>query len=234
MSRDFLSQCLTDTKSTDQAALTNQYCLVCRQPECIRSNWGKDRFGTRVLHQVDRLFHSPQADPASSRYSGLVDFQDMLGQAIRLEMSDRRGDWSVPDEPVQTGRPQLLPSAASSLARRPSKFMLDPPAEPEPEPELNALDAEVVQDPPSQPAPPQAPQGQPATVAESAKLGAADVKMGNTPKVSGLMIGGGPVPNPARTPVYDDPWAVPATPKPQVVKPGAKIKMGGGDGSAGG
>jgi hypothetical protein len=201
---DLINECMSDLKTTDMAAFTMTFCERCRQPGCHRAKWAGDKFGARVATQFDRLLRPEQADPTSSRYEHLVDFQNMMQEAMRLEISDRRGDWEIPGDIKEvTSRVQV---PRHMLYQEPEEDVLEPPK--------------------AVPLPPQAPEGIPATVAPVSKMGAAQIQPGaprNTPQApaGGIMIGGATPP--AKAPVMD-PWAVKST--VQVVKPGATIKMG--------
>lgn len=56
---------------------------------------------------MDRLFNNvQQADPRIPKYAMIarLDFPDLLRKAMKLEISERRGDWSVPEIPIADGR----------------------------------------------------------------------------------------------------------------------------------
>ncbi len=208
--KDLLSECMSDLKTKDTAAFTETFCARCRQQGCDRAKWSGDKFGARVANQVDRLFHSEQADPTSSRYEHLQDFKNLFTEAVRYEISDQRGDWNVPNVP-DFDKVQM------------PKHMIysEPVDEPEPMEDLGVShDPAMLKSWPTKP-----PEGAPATVVPAAKVGAAQVKTGNTSVPAGGIMLGGPASPPK--PVYD-PWAVPIPVKgTTVVKSGATIKMGG-------
>lgn len=225
---DLLSECMSDLKTKDTAAFTETFCARCRQQGCGRAKWSGDKFGVRVANQVDRLFHSEQADPTSSRYEHLQDFKDMFTEAMRLEISDQRGDWSVPNMPdfdkVQMPKHMIYSEPmddAPDLAVQKKRGPWIPQAEWDKQ-QAALLEkihprtqSDVIQ---------KEPEGIPATVVSAPKVGAAQVKLGNTPaRGGGIMLGGVAPPKSAY-----DPWAVPIPVKgTTVVQPGATIKMGG-------
>lgn len=96
---DMLSECMSDLNTKDTQAFIETFCQRCRQIECPRAKWSGDKFSERTSTQVNRLFNPERADPSSSRYDHLVDFKSLVTEAIRLEVSDTRGDWNVPDVP---------------------------------------------------------------------------------------------------------------------------------------
>lgn len=198
---------MSDLKTKDTAAFTETFCQRCRQQGCQRAKWSGDKFGARVANQVDRLFHAEQADPTSSRYEHLQDFKDMFTEAMRLEISDRRGDWNVPNIP-DFNRVQM------------PKHMVYGGSVDDPDVPADGLTN------PQDPTPVSiVPEGVPATVVPAPKVGAAQIKTGNTSvPAGGLMLGGSTTATPPKP--VQDPWAVP-TPVKGFVQPGATIKMGG-------
>lgn len=230
---DLLSGCMADLQTNDHAAFTETFCVRCRQPACERAQWSGDKFAARVSTQTDRLLRPERADPTSSRYQGIGDFQDMLTEALRLEVADRRGDWNVPEIPVTDGRaetaPKLVTTTVDAAALRLNKARggiadfdspeLDDPVLEMPRNMILAPEDDLFA------APDPTPQGKPATVAQPSKVGAAQVQFGNTPSpTQGIMLGG---PESSTKPSHhSDPWAVPVS-QATVVKPGATIKMGG-------
>ena len=214
MTTDLLNACMSDLKESNAKAFGETFCKRCRNAECCHSQGLNDKFRQRVSTQVDRLFHSPQADPRHPKYAMLADFKDMLDTAIRLETADRRGDWEVPEIPILDGRTEraqvgtttAVDDAAQTLARvRGQEMTL--PAVPENPP------AQVDPEPPKQPEPPPSPP----------TGGGLLLRTGNTAvPAGGIIIGSAPLPPPAEAP---DPWAAPK-PKGKVVAKGARIQMG--------
>lgn len=133
---DHLHDCMTDIKETDSAAFQETFCKRCRNPDCCHAMWSRDKFGTRVATQMDRLFKPSQADPRSSRYSMLVDFADMMETALRLEEADRRGDWEIPGSIT-------LPSVGMGTTPQPVPEIQDDLVLPEPD--LAALEGTPVE-----------------------------------------------------------------------------------------
>ena len=208
---DFLEECMSSVGVKDTAGFIAGCCDHCRNPQCGRAKWAGDKFGQRVSTQVDRLFHSEQADPKSSRYEHLQDFKDMFKEAMQLEIADRRGDWNIPE----------IPDFSKPKQAQPKHMIWQKEPAPEPEPiEILPPPALLVH---------REPEGEPATIVEHPK--AIQIKptgMVNTSvPVGGIMLGGPPnMGNSERKPGWvADPWAAP--PPNNFVKPGATIKMGG-------
>lgn len=85
------------------------FCKVCRNPGCERAT-GRS-WAQRMSTQMDRLFVNPKfADPNDPSFADIrkVDFPSAFMQAMRLEISDIRGDWSVPsnEDVIQMAQPQ--------------------------------------------------------------------------------------------------------------------------------
>jgi hypothetical protein len=212
---NFLSECLIDFQhlKLQGDAFQAQVCARCRNGKCELSHWRQDPFKERIATQPDRFFHPQQADPTSSRYAHLVDFGDMLHQAMRLEISARRQDWVVPEIGVADGRIE----PASRPAADPIPVAPIPDMEPFPEDE-----------PPEEPAPePQPQMSQPAAAPmRLLKVPGTLPAMKNVPRPEqGIMIGGGPAAPAAPTPAAVDPWT-PKTDQPKVVPPGSRIRFG--------
>jgi len=75
------------------------FCRVCRNPECRRSSAHKGKWIERMMTQVQRLLEDPTfTDANDPRFEHIQrqDFKDMLMDAVRLEIVDRKGDWEPP------------------------------------------------------------------------------------------------------------------------------------------
>lgn len=219
---DLLKDCMADIGERDAVPFREKFCHWCRNPDCVNAKWAQDRFSKRVANQADRLLNPISVSAHSPRYAILSDFPDMLREAMRLEVSDRRSDWEVPEIPILDGRIERTSAATTMDVDRAMQQLaasrgvdIQLPVDPEPSEPLQLDPAE-----PPRPPVPRGPLSVPAT------RGA----VGNTPvPEGGLMIGGGPTPQKNPDPV--DPWA----PKPvvQVVPRGARIRMGGSEPSNG-
>ena len=78
-----------------------RFCRVCKNQECHRAGWGESRWVERMSTQVDRLLDNPNfADPRDPQYRHIRehDFPDLLREAIRVEIIEQKGDWSIPTE----------------------------------------------------------------------------------------------------------------------------------------
>lgn len=203
------------------------FCHRCRNQECTRANWGRDEFMRRVETQADRLLHPQQGDPA--RYKNLVDFASMFQEAMRLEVSAARGDWTVPEIPITDGKSVKAASSIDEAVVQASRALRHPRAgdqaevpkedqrlEPD---ELNdQVDDQADDEPPVQAIehepyePPRVAPPLPRTAPAAS----------NVPMQDGVMVGGAEPP--PKVEEKADPWSVPTTRK---VKAGAVIRMGG-------
>lgn len=105
------------------------FCRVCRNGDCRNSVAGSTLWSHRMRTQQDVLLDNPQfADPEDPRHEHLrgLDFQDMLRQAMALEISAQRGDWEIPST-------SDVLSLAMQMSGRPVGFQEPEPVAPEPE-----------------------------------------------------------------------------------------------------
>jgi hypothetical protein len=209
--QDFMQGCMEDLKTRDVRGFQDTFCQRCKNPECVHAKWSKDKFSHRVAQQVDRLLHAPTVQQSDMpKYAQIADFLDASREALRLELSSRRNDWTVPEE-----NPTILVPLG-----------LHRPPEPDPEAVLMAETkaiAEAERPPPvvadEIPLPPPAPVN-PATTPST--------PVGNVPPPppEGVMVGGGPPPPPrtVKPPDPVDTWEI--KPTVQKVQKGARIQLG--------
>lgn len=119
---DFWHECFDPAMQVPPKEFERTFCRVCRNQKCERSAGSKDKWVNRMATQVDRLLANPKfADPDDPRYQDIraTDFPSALREAMRLEISDRKNDWTVPSEEdaralavkmtAQPGRPAAEP-----------------------------------------------------------------------------------------------------------------------------
>ena len=120
---DYWNDCFDPAMGMSPDTFKNTFCKVCRNPECSRSSTQRMAWTQRMKTQMERLFENPKfADPNDPQYQDIrkVDFPSAVQEAMRLEITDRRGDWSVPTKAeianlasemvAKTGAPQAPPS----------------------------------------------------------------------------------------------------------------------------
>ena len=77
------------------------FCDNCMNAGCTHSKGVGTGWVKRMMTQEDRLLNNPQfADPNDPRFRDIagIDFEDMLREALAIEISEKKGDWSAPTE----------------------------------------------------------------------------------------------------------------------------------------
>lgn len=231
---DFLRECNTGDLKIDPKTFMETWCARCHRPECSLAAFAKtDPMAQRNATWRERFFGAVEADLSIPKYAQIakLDFPNLLQKAMRLEISERRGDWSVPEIPVMDGRVLVAPadtthqvedavrkltgaSSRNTLPLQMDPDLPDDPEDDEPEEDLEEPEQEDVPEPLS-PLPRKPPPSQPAGR--------------NTVDPGEVMIGGGPAPAQVqrdRPAQEKDPWAPPPKASVVVVKPGAKVQFG--------
>ena len=238
MKRDLLQEC-NDLRIPEKE-FRDLFCVRCKNPECVNAGFADSMWSARMLTQEDRLLINPKfADLEDPQFQHLrsLDFPDMLQQAMRLEISDRRKDWEVPDtDALSVFEPKQANTAFQATQDRGFEI-LDENGLPfkEDDASEDALDEAAPSAVPYQPS-----QYQPietkSTLASPALVPAQPLhppRPQPRSQLGGLMVDGSkapptPVSRASTPPVVHqsvDPWAAP--PKVQVVPVGSKVKMGG-------
>jgi hypothetical protein len=241
---DFLLQCNSGDLKTDPKTFQETWCVRCSQVNCSLAGYAKeDLMAVRNATWRQKFFGAPQADLRIPEFAQIakLDFPNLVEKAVKLEISERRGDWSVPDVniPVLDGviRPaspdtneQVDEAVRKLMGQREAPPVLDeeetfPVEEQKMEPDPASTYVEQVTSPPSAPTDTVPPRPQ---KSEQPFMPAST----NVPSQEGIMLGGAPRPKTASPapPEETDPWAAPAKPKVRVIKPGTRIQFGS-DGS---
>jgi len=131
--RDMWEECYSGayTEAFSPETFRDKFCAECNQVECINAGFSrKSRWARRMDTQVDRLLDNPKfadlEDPVF-REIRKVDFPSAVREALRIHVSEKRGDWSVPSEGE-------VSSAAASLVGLAPPTAFQPPSPPTPEP----------------------------------------------------------------------------------------------------
>lgn len=226
--RNFLEECITDLgqQKKDYRAFQETFCVRCRNRECDHAKWAADKFSARVATQPDRFFNPLRDDPKNPKYAQLVDFTNVLREAIRLDIANKRGDWEIPEIPILDGVDETaarqttsaVDQAAISLAKSRDKNLIIPDPEDIMVRNLEKETQVLLSEHPTVPVDDTPVKNDPTPEPKKTPLG-------NTPVAPhGIMVGEGPRPT-TPLPVKQDDWAVPSAKVP-VVKPGSKIQMG--------
>jgi hypothetical protein len=100
--QDYWTTCYEPDKGMDPETFKTTFCDVCRNHACERSRINRAKWQTRVATQMSRLFGTDRqvANPNDPKYDAIrhLDFPSALREAMRLEISDKKGDWSIPTE----------------------------------------------------------------------------------------------------------------------------------------
>lgn len=232
---DSLRDCNTGPLKIDNKTFTETWCAKCRRPDCDLAVLAKiDPMAQRNATWRGKFFEATEADLSIPKFALIArtDFPNLIQKAMKLEISARRGDWSVPEIPVLDGRVQAatldttaqVVEAARQLSGKgavqaPTNLDEVPESEEDPEdPPEEDLQDEPVEPPPPAPRKAQPPQ-------PSGR---------NTFDPGEVLIGGGPVATTRDRPVLElDPWAAPPKPSVVVVSPGARVQFGAKEPSKG-
>jgi hypothetical protein len=244
---DLLAQCNSGKLRTNPKEFQEVWCVRCSQPGCDLAKFAQtDPMARRQATWREEFFGKPQADtriPKFAQIAGL-DFKDMLEKAVKLEVSTRRGDWSVPEINISDGRIIQAPEATARQVEEAVR-QLHQATQPFPTQEEPLASEEFVAGEPDDPPveeiePPPLEPEQPREVVESTppveELPAAPPsqklivpRAGNTPDRGEVMLGGAPAPSARPRPQPEaDPWAPPPKSTTKVVKKGATIVFGAG------
>jgi len=100
MKKDLFNECFDER--LPPAAFKQVFCARCRNPTCSLAGWATDQFGARNALQEERLYNPSVGHPDNPRYGHLKeqDFPSLFHKAVRLEVADQRGDWSLPESNV--------------------------------------------------------------------------------------------------------------------------------------
>lgn len=134
--QDLLQDCMADWRKKSRSVGKNPnfgasefrdlFCRVCRNPVCV-NHQADDPFAARISNQHERMTRPTQADPSLPKYANIVqaDFANLLNQAVKLEISAKRNDWSPVEAPsfeITDGKPvanepDVVDQAVRQLAR---------------------------------------------------------------------------------------------------------------------
>ena len=242
---DHLSECNSGDLRIDPKTFTTTWCDRCSQRGCDLAGYANnDPMAVRNATWRERFFNAEQADLGIPKFAQIakLDFPNLLQKAMKLEISSRRGDWSVPEIAITDGRIVRTDQDTADQvedAVRALSHQLDPPQELVPAPEEVETPTEAGRpEPPSDPPPPPVSQT-PVTTGPSEVSTEGQPPSGNaqqdrprsrnTPDRGDVMIGGAPAVSGRAQPAPEtDPWAPPPKAKHRVVKAGATVQFGAG------
>ena len=218
--QDYLQDCITDfqqkgnlTAAVAPSEFRELFCSKCANRDCMNRQSG-DPMAARLATQFDRLMNPTRGNPGDPRYAQIVgaNWEDMTREALKLVISGRRNDWTVPV--IGDTAPKPLPVKAA-----------EPVLDEDDEDEGNDGGDEGGGTPLELPSPPKPP----APLHPKKNPTFRPETRGNA-QIQGGMIGGAPLPEPKKAPPPIDPWAapVPASTSDHKISSGAVIKLGAG------
>jgi hypothetical protein len=211
MKRDLLGECNSDKEPLSD--FTQKWCSRCLTPECARSLHGTAKFDQRVVNWRERLF-SPQRLPDSDpRREGIQaqNFQLLMPSTPRVG-----SDWTPP-EPAESKAAESKPATPKKAPTPEPATPSEPPA-PKKKPSKPKKKKTRTRKKPATPA--EEPQKQMPEPAEKKPPSKKQVPAANTQDPGPQMLPGAP-----STPTREgDAWGA----RKGTVKPGARIKLGGG------
>lgn len=128
---DLFNQCYSgDHQRMPPEQFKQTFCAACQNSGCKNSRTGQSLWMTRILTQEETLLRNPNFAPEEMGAS-LPDFKDMIQRALALEISERKGDWSVasPIEVTNAAR-TLVGLAPSGFVKPPEPVEPPKPVEP--------------------------------------------------------------------------------------------------------
>ena len=99
---DYLRDCNSGTFKIDDRTFHDTWCVRCSKKDCDLAGFIKnDPMAVRQATWREKFFNPVQADTRIPKFARIAekDFPDLLRKAVKLEISERRGDWSVPEIP---------------------------------------------------------------------------------------------------------------------------------------
>lgn len=128
---DEWDNCFDPAMGLNPEAFSHTFCRVCRNSACDRSSGEGLKWLKRISTQADRLLNNPKfADPSDPRFADIrnIEFPSALREAMRIEINERRGDWSIPSETELVGLTAEMaapaPIIAAPLAVKPEPKVL--------------------------------------------------------------------------------------------------------------
>ncbi len=231
---DMLEGCISsvDPQRKDYRAFQEAFCVRCRNVQCVHAQGHKDKFALRTSQQVQRMLHGQRANPQLPKYAHLEDFGDYRHQAMRKEIVDRRGDWTVPEIPILDGCQESASLQTTSAVDRAIQSLAGTRGRgvdlPEPEQDTDEFTRKArgymdEEEPPFEVCVEDVAESAGSEPIELPKQAPVAPQMGNTPRPrGGIVIGKGPVPQ--SIPGAPDPWA-PPKPVGQIIKLGSTFQF---------
>lgn len=221
---DYWNECYTGVFTEEAPEHFKQnVCKFCRNLECVNAGARSNLWTGRMSTQVDRLLDNPVfANPRDPKYTAVtrVVFQDLVKEAVNLEITSKKGDWEIPTATETAQYAQKLTTGTtedSSSATPPSRLVDEVQVKPLPQSLSKAkTPTAAVATSPIIPLP-----RVPEAVVGPERANFVPRAVNTAMPSEGIMLGGSAPSIPA--PAFD-PWAIPEK-KDKVVPVGSKIVL---------
>jgi hypothetical protein len=213
---DFLGECNNQGVPLEDFRLA--FCARCFQQDCTRSQFGTSKFEARVTTWEERLFKAPQLQKTDPRFP-LISAKRFLSLNSGPAPSIR--EWIDP-QTLDVSPPAVqVPPAPVGISVPVAPVVIKEEPLPEPEKAPQVVTKEPVKEPPLEPPKPNLLVETPLVSAEKPRL--------NTPYAGPRTLAKDGSAGRDENQPAKDAWAAPSPVKPgeRVVKPGAKVKIGG-------
>jgi len=114
------------------------FCSRCQNAGCNRSQGSRTKWQHRMDTQEDLLLRNPRfAEEDDPRFRDIrgQEFNDAVRQALAIEISNAKGDWSVPTEmEIATMAASVVGFVPPPTYNKPEAAPVEPPKPPEPPP----------------------------------------------------------------------------------------------------
>lgn len=103
MKKDFLQECMSsiNIENQDVSEFKDLFCQRCWNPDCRRAGQSETSWYHRVSTQVRRLLENPNiANYNDPKFYNIIKqkFEDKRREALKIEIANKKGDWTVPSE----------------------------------------------------------------------------------------------------------------------------------------
>jgi hypothetical protein len=236
-SQNFLKEC--NAQHLPPQEFISVFCNRCRNLECVHSGWSEDAFGRRMSTQAERLLNNPNfAGVEHPKFAMLqeADFPNLLREAMRLEISARKGDWEIPEVPITDGQDETAKGTTSDAVDDAVRALAQARGGGEPDlPDRHIAEAQEfrseTEDMISDLPPVEVSDSKPPDVVSPEQEGTPHPGYPHQINTSfpsdGVMLDGSKKPKTKVEPKKEeaDPWTVPEKPK-NIVGAGARIRLG--------
>jgi hypothetical protein len=103
MNKNLWDECYSGdaTKNLNPAQFKQTFCDHCQNVECENSRVNQSKWAHRMATQADVLLNNPRfadMDDPMFRDIRTMNFEDRVREALAVEITTRKNDWSIPSE----------------------------------------------------------------------------------------------------------------------------------------